>query len=573
MNKNILKSIIIRYFLFLILSVCVLSCDCRKEIKQKTVETMSQENVKPLVALGQLWGFLKYHHPAVAEGDCDWDMELIKLIPLIEQAKDEAQWKKLLDDWIDSLPPICKNEGVKFPKEEVKVKPDYGKLFSTEYFNPETIDKIRYILDNPAVSFSRYYIDGNSRYIMNESAYQDLLYPELPYRLLALFRYWNFVNYFFPYRELCDQKWSSVLEDMLPEFVFAANQKQYFSACRKLVAKIDDSHGFFQSNDHMALKWGVLTVPFETRFIEDKLVVTMFTGKDAVIEEKMKIGDVITAIDGEAVDDIVRRMSPYISASNYAVKLREISPRILMGNSDAVSVTVQRDSEYFDLKIPRYDTRRLKIPNYSNPHPEEEGYRVLDNNIGYVLLSSCKVENRDEGIKKVLNGTKGLIIDLRCYPGDFISTTLISQLEHASLRHSQIACANVSFPGYFFIKNFPDRTERRKNLYKNKVVVIVNEYTQSAAEDHVLKFQLCPNTTVIGSTTAGADGAVCMLNLPGGIVTTMTGLGVYYPDGGDLQRSGVRIDEIIKPTISGIKNGKDELLIRAIEIIENDKVD
>lgn len=323
----------------------------------------------------------------------------------------------------------------------------------------------------------------------------------------------------------------------------------------------------------MAFKWGILKVPFETRFIEDKLVVTMFTGKDAVVEEKIKIGDVITAIDGEPVDDIVKRMLPYVAASNYAVKLREISSRILRGNSDAISVTVQRNSECFDLKVPRYDTRRLKIPDYSNPHPEEEGYRVLDNNIGYILLSSCKVENRDEGIRKVLNGTKGLIIDLRCYPGDYISTALISWLEHTSLRHSQIACANVSFPGYFFIKTFSDRTGRGKDLYKNKVVVLVNEYTQSAAEDHALMFQLCPNTIVIGSTTAGANGRICRLNLPGGIVTRMTGLGVYYPDGGDLQRSGVRIDEIVKPTISGIKSGKDELLARAIEIIETRNVD
>lgn len=61
--------------------MCCFSCK-RSEVRtQKQIKKISQEEVKPLIALGQLWGFLKYHHPAVAEGKYDWDMELIKLIP------------------------------------------------------------------------------------------------------------------------------------------------------------------------------------------------------------------------------------------------------------------------------------------------------------------------------------------------------------------------------------------------------------------------------------------------------------------------------------------------------------
>ena len=100
------------------------------------------------------------------------------------------------------------------------------------------------------------------------------------------------------------------------------------------------------------------------------------------------------------------------------------------------------------------------------------------------------------------------------------------------------------------------------------VFSLVNQRTQSQAEDVALGFQLATNVTVIGSTTAGADGAVTKFSLPGGIVTYMSGRGVYYPDGTDLQRKGVKIDEYIEPTIAGIKAGRDEVLERAIEIIE-----
>lgn len=48
----------------------------------------------------------------------------------------------------------------------------------------------------------------------------------------------------------------------------------------------------------------------------------------------------------------------------------------------------------------------------------------------------------------------------------------------------------------------------------------------------------------------------------------MYAIGVYYPDGTETQRTGVRIDVPIKPTIKGIKEGRDELLEKAIAIIE-----
>ena len=82
-----------------------------------------------------------------------------------------------------------------------------------------------------------------------------------------------------------------------------------------------------------------------------------------------------------------------------------------------------------------------------------------------------------------------------------------------------------------------------------------------------MAFSKCPDVRVIGSKTAGADGNVSLIVLPGGIHTMISGIGVFYPDGGQTQRVGVRIDEIVEPTIEGIKAGRDEVLERAIEII------
>jgi len=552
--------------LFFLIFLCCTLCN------RKATVSFSTNEEKSLVALGQLWGFLKYHHPAVANGDYDWDAELIKLIPKILEAKNDSIWKKLLDNWVDSLPSVPENSDKKLPDLEIKTKPDYGELFNTEYFLPKTIDKIKHILDNAVVSVNHYVNVDMTQYgqvfITNEPSYNEMLYPELSYRLLALFRYWNIVNYFFPYRELCDQKWSTVLSDMLPEFVNAKNQEGYIFACMKLATKIDDSHGFLFPD----LKTGLFKVPFEVQFIENKLVVTKFTGIDTYVKEKIKIGDVITNIDGEPVEDIVKRILPYIPASNNPVKLRQISSKILTGNSTTVAIVIQRDEKLFKINISRYDPRLLNIPEYSNPQPDKEGYRILENNIGYVLPSSCKDEDVKTGTEKVLDDTKGVIIDFRCYPNsNYVASSFLPHLnllEKGSFFPEILSNARVTYPGYFFEqKNIRPAIVLQKN-YDQKVIVIVNEYTQSAAEEQVMCFQTASNVTVIGSTTSGADGRIVNFSLPGNIRTRMTGMGVYYPDGGKTQRIGIRINEIVKPTIAGIRTGRDELLERAIKIIK-----
>lgn len=75
-----------------------------------------------------------------------------------------------------------------------------------------------------------------------------------------------------------------------------------------------------------------------------------------------------------------------------------------------------------------------------------------------------------------------------------------------------------------------------------------------------MALQTSPKVTVIGSPTAGADGNISEIPLPGGFITNLSGIGVYYPDGTNAQGVGVKIDQLVVPTIDGIKKGKDELL-------------
>ena len=84
-----------------------------------------------------------------------------------------------------------------------------------------------------------------------------------------------------------------------------------------------------------------------------------------------------------------------------------------------------------------------------------------------------------------------------------------------------------------------------------------------------MALQTAPDVMTIGNQTAGADGNVSYFSLPGGITTYYSGIGVFYPDLSPTQRVGIRIDHEVKPTIKGIQQGKDEVLVYAIDYIKN----
>ncbi len=285
------------------------------------------------------------------------------------------------------------------------------------------------------------------------------------------------------------------------------------------------------------------------------------------VKQNFKIGDVIKTINGVSITELVKKNLPITPASNYETQLRDMPQAFLLrGNAPEFTYEIIRDGK--TLNVTQVNLPRTKI-NYAalDPlGPNDPAYKLIDGNIAY--LYPGKYYNKDlEAIKKMFNGTKGIIIDMRCYPSEFMPFTFVPYIKSGDNNFVKFTVGSVANPGQFITGK--ELNIKPTNEYKGKVVVIVNEQTQSQAEYTTMAFQSSPNVTVIGSTTAGADGNVSSIILPGGINTMISGIGVFYPDGTPTQRKGVRIDEIVKPTIQGIKAGKDELLERAKTIILN----
>ena len=104
--------------------------------------------------------------------------------------------------------------------------------------------------------------------------------------------------------------------------------------------------------------------------------------------------------------------------------------------------------------------------------------------------------------------------------------------------------------------------------YHGKVVILMDEGSQSQSEFAIMALRQAPNATVLGSPSIGADGNVAKVSLPGEVILWISSLGVYTPEGGQTQRCGLKPDIECYPTLEGIRAGKDELLEKAIEVIQ-----
>ncbi len=154
-------------------------------------------------------------------------------------------------------------------------------------------------------------------------------------------------------------------------------------------------------------------------------------------------------------------------------------------------------------------------------------FRLLSKDVAYLKLSSIQSLDIPRDIQSA-KGTRGLIVDIRNYPSDFVVFALGSLLIRQSTPFVFPTTPDLSNPGAFHAGP-PISLTPSEPHYAGKVVILVDEVTQSSAEYTAMALRSTPNAIVIGSTTAGADGNVSTIPLPGGLRTMISGLGVFIP--------------------------------------------
>jgi C-terminal processing protease CtpA/Prc len=592
------------FFLFLLLSTIISSgCGQTKSPNSDSyTESQIEEDflITNLELLGKIWGFLKYHHPEVGIGKYDWDDELFQFLPEFMNVNDTRQRDESLLRWIEKYGELSVCTTCKETAADAYQKPDFSWVENGN-MSPVLKEKIKEIYQNRHQGTHYYikkaYYDGNPEFI-NEQPYSTS-FPDKNLRLLALYRYWNIIQYFFPYKYLTDKNWDEVLREYIPKFINAKTALEYQLTVLQLAGETNDTHARhllgeneidllrgtryapLRTNEIDSLR-GTRYAPFRVRFIENKLTVTDYFKPELKETAGLEIGDFITYVNGKKIEYIIDSIKSYYPASNEAARMYYMAPDLVRSNNNSIHIVYNSSGTIKQKELTMYERSDL-MNEISNKLSYDSIMIDKDSMfIGYITLETIK-DTEISQIKKSFMNAKGIIIDIRNYPASFVPFSLGKYFSSKRKPFARFTTANLNNPGEFnysrnmsfLVNNAGNRysfnifeTPRSEKYFQGKLVVIVNEETISLAEYTAMAFRAGDNTVIIGSQTQGADGNVSLIPLPGGLKAGISGIGVYYPDGRGTQRIGIIPDIEVKPTIQGIREGRDELLGKAIEIIK-----
>jgi C-terminal processing protease CtpA/Prc len=360
-----------------------------------------------------------------------------------------------------------------------------------------------------------------------------------------------------------------VLTEYIPKIALAKSSDDYKRQFLTLIARIHDTHANLWSSLNVRRPAGTCQVPVIVRFIENRAVVAGYFNAEAAEKSPLQRGDVIEAVDGAAVSDLIQEWRPYYADSNDAAMLRDMSRTLTVGPCGEVKLRVRRGIESLDLATARV-SGGAPGEGVSTHDIPGDAFHLLSKDVAYIKIAAVKSADAAKDLAAAA-GTKGLVIDIRDYPGDFPLFQLGGLLVEKETPFVRFTRGDLGNPGAFVWIDKPPALQPLAPHYSGKVVVLVDEVTQSSAEYHAMAFRAAGGM-VIGTTTAGADGNVSNIPLPGGLRTMISGIGVFYPDKRPTQRVGIVPDREVKPTIAGVRDGRDEVLEAALREILGDSV-
>ncbi len=390
-----------------------------------------------------------------------------------------------------------------------------------------------------------------------DATYAETPYPSRALRQLAGVRVWMIARRFWAYPHLTTEDYDAVLAGFLPRLAAATDEVDYSLILAELSTHLPDGHtGLFSKTLNKRL--GEITAPLEVRVIEQQFLVWK------VLPEAQKAGvqrgDLLLEIDGLPVAVREAFLRKYITAS-HPEALRSKLAWYLLSGDEGSRVKLKLKKADGSIKIVELERKAegLDALFASAPPPH---YRVLEGNLGYIDLSELELTEVDAAMQAV-QGTRALIFDDRGYPkGTAFKLGPMLDVKHPRglaqfFEPLVTASSDMTGQTLFFLQTLPPA---RSSVYSQPTVMLIDDQAMSQSEHSGLIFEAYAGTTFIGSPTAGANGDVTSAMLPGGIKFNFTGHDVRHADGRQLQRIGLVPDVLVRPTISGIRAGRDEVL-------------
>lgn len=591
----------IKQKLLLLLTITLLNT-LNLQAQEATVK-LQNRNIQQFI---QIWGLVKYKSQKSIAGKFNADSVFLTMIHSVKNAN-EKQFGELM---LSMMEPAANSN------YDRKILNSYQHLLKNVDYKWIKNNSYPVLLRQQLTALSNQVNLSGVHHYVPEVWYESDLPNELPYanygfdkeemNLLTLAKAWNAIEYLFPYKYMTDKDWKEVLLEMIPVFKKINDRTSYEKSILMLAVAINDTHGgeFMRNMKTVNTIFNVRYYPpFDYKAGPNSIVVTKFLNDSLAKSTELAIGDEIIAINGVKVKQWLDERGALLPASNNAVKYRELSTAnnnrgdtFAFSNiaDETINVRVSRNGIYLNLKLVLLDRQikqniRLIEHDIIQKRTLEKNIKGIENigdditlfRAGYFFEKDLPADEDLEQLSAALKSKKAIIFDMRKYPQapGLFSYYVPLLLGKAPFAFARYYAADLKDPGTFIhreaIENYmyvaKNGPKPFGELYAGKIVILTNEHTQSMGEWFSMMLrQLNTNTTVIGSQTAGADGDVKRLTLPGAYTFSFTGNGIFYPDGRETQRVGIVPDIKFVPSAKELTTVEDAQLERALKYIRKE---
>ena len=369
---------------------------------------------------------------------------------------------------------------------------------------------------------------------------------------------WMVAQHFYPYHEIIRTDWPAALRRGLAEAAVAADDAQADAALERVVAALRDGHGgVSRSSTVRAIADVVL------RTVEGRIVVT--ARGDSAAAAGLRLGAEVLAVDGTPIADGLRAAESRVSGAT-PQWVRTVALRTLLTGAPG-TVTLRVRDPLASNDAPRnIVVRRRPTPAAKEARPD----KIAEVRPGVFYVDFDRVTDNDVRVAlPSLEKAKGIVFDMRGYPRQMNIAAVLALLADSTIHSAHFETPIVTQPDHARLEFFDgawDIAPRQPRL-RAKVAFLTGGGAISAAESTmgvVEEYHLGP---IVGETTAGTNGNVNPFTLPGGYTVRWTGMRVTKRDGSPHHGVGIRPTVPVAPTLRGVKEGRDEVLEKAIEIV------
>jgi Peptidase family S41 len=372
-------------------------------------------------------------------------------------------------------------------------------------------------------------------------------------RLAIIVSAWATASLFYPFFVEQQIDWAPEIARGLVTMSAARSLSDIYWALSSHLAALHDNHGRVY---HPSLSFdGVL--PVALRRFDNTLMVVGALDSHA---KRLPVGTEVLAIDQvpalQAYDQMARRTP----ASTRGWSDMVVPYWLTLGASGTLSTMRVRtpDGKTDNVVLPRL-SRALYDSSLRERRPAFGA--ELSAGVYYVDLERMKREQWAT-ILPSLSKARAIILDMRGYPSG-VTPGLLGHLCDREIRSPEWQIPMLGTGGY---KKLFWTIRPMKPKLDARAIVLLDGRAGSAAETVLQIVKDNRLAILVGESSAGANGNVTLASLPGGFSMRFTGMRVPLADGTALQGRGIAPDHIVRPTLEGMRAGRDEILEAALAL-------